>query len=83
VVRTACADPGTVEVSVQDTGTGIGGTASIFEPFYTTKAEGLGMGLSIARSIIEAHGGRIWAENNETGGATFHFALAAAGQEMA
>ena len=82
VVRTACSDPGTVEVSVQDAGTGIG-AAAIFEPFYTTKAEGMGMGLSIARSIIEAHGGRIWAENNETGGATFRFALAANGQETA
>jgi signal transduction histidine kinase len=82
VVRTACSDPGTVEVSVQDAGTGIG-AAAIFEPFYTTKAEGMGMGLSIARSIIEAHGGRIWAENNEAGGATFRFALTANGQETA
>jgi signal transduction histidine kinase/integral membrane sensor domain MASE1 len=83
VVRTACPDPGTVQVSVQDTGAGIATTANIFEPFYTTKAEGMGMGLSIARSIIEAHGGRIWAENNSTGGATFHFALTIAGREMA
>ncbi len=83
VVRTACSEPETVQVSVQDAGTGIAAAASIFEPFYTTKAEGMGMGLSIARSIIEAHGGRIWAENNSTGGATFHFALTIPGQETA
>jgi signal transduction histidine kinase/integral membrane sensor domain MASE1 len=83
VVRTACAEAGMVQVSVRDAGTGIATAASIFEPFYTTKAEGMGMGLSIARSIIEAHGGRIWAENNSTGGATFHFALAVTGQETA
>jgi signal transduction histidine kinase/integral membrane sensor domain MASE1 len=78
VVRTACGEPGTVEVAVQDAGTGVVADGQIFEPFYTTKADGLGMGLSIARSIIEAHGGRIWVENNSTGGATFRFALAAA-----
>jgi two-component system sensor kinase FixL len=81
VVRTVCGEPGTVEVAVQDAGTGVAAGGNIFEPFYTTKAEGLGMGLSIARSIIEAHGGRIWTENNAIGGATFHFALAAASPE--
>ena len=81
-VRTACGDSGMVQVSVQDEGTGIKGNGHIFEPFYTTKAEGMGMGLSIARSIIEAHGGRIWAENNPSGGATFHFALASTTPEI-
>jgi two-component system sensor kinase FixL len=81
VVRTTGGEPGLVQVSVEDAGTGIAAAESIFEPFYTTKAEGMGMGLSIARSIIEAHGGRIWAENNASGGATFHFALAVASPE--
>jgi PAS domain S-box-containing protein len=67
----------TVEVAVTDSGTGIPNDAfpRIFEPFYTTKPDGLGMGLSISRSIIEAHGGRISAGNNPEGGATFCFTL--------
>jgi signal transduction histidine kinase len=46
-----------------------------FQPFYTTKREGLGMGLSICRAIIEAHGGRLWGENDPDGGATFSFTI--------
>lgn len=70
---------GTVEVSVRDAGPGITtiDPARVFEPFYTTKQEGMGMGLSIARSIIEAHKGRISAENNAEGGATVRFHLPA------
>ena len=76
LVRTAQTN-GMAEVSVRDSGTGIGDLdpARVFEPFYTTKAEGMGMGLSIARSIIEAHDGRITAENNVDGGATVRFHL--------
>ena len=75
VVRTRNAER--AQVAVQDAGTGLsdGTEARIFEPFYTTKEAGMGMGLSIARSIIEAHGGSIWATNNQSRGATVHFAL--------
>jgi PAS domain S-box-containing protein len=68
---------GMIEVSVSDHGPGLTSDKldKIFQPFFTTKREGLGMGLSISRSIIEAHGGRLWAENNNGRGATFHFTV--------
>jgi two-component system sensor kinase FixL len=68
---------GRVEVSVRDHGTGLtsDNLTKIFDPFYTTKRDGLGMGLAISRSIIEAHGGRLWAENNADRGATFYFTI--------
>jgi two-component system sensor kinase FixL len=77
VLRTERADSCTVRVSVQDTGTGLpeGRKDLVFEPFYTTKPAGVGMGLAIVRSIVEAHGGAIWATNNSTLGATFHFTV--------
>jgi two-component system sensor kinase FixL len=64
-------------VTLRDWGSGIPTEAlsHIFEPFFTTKRAGLGMGLSISRSIVEAHGGRIWAANNSDGGATVGFAI--------
>jgi PAS domain S-box-containing protein len=70
-------DENAVRVSVRDMGTGIDEAyiASIFEAFYTTKPEGMGMGLSICRSIIEAHGGRLWAENNPDEGTTVSFTV--------
>jgi signal transduction histidine kinase len=66
-----------VEVMVSDTGPGIAAEKieQIFEPFFTTKTSGMGIGLSVSRTIIEAHAGRIWAENNPTRGATFRFTL--------
>jgi two-component system sensor kinase FixL len=62
---------------VQDSGIGLTEEVKsrLFEPFFTTRAKGMGMGLSISRSIIEAHGGRLWAESNGSGGATFQFTL--------
>ena len=75
--KTTTVGAGIVAVSVRDRGPGIARDklARIFDPFFTTKQEGMGLGLSIARSLIEAHGGRIWAENNADGGATFSFTL--------
>lgn len=68
---------GMVEVAVRDNGHGIpdGKPERLFESFYTSKPQGLGMGLPISRTIIEAHGGRLWAENNADRGATFRFTL--------
>jgi PAS domain S-box-containing protein len=76
-VRTRPGTDGLVELVVTDLGHGIepDKLPNLFEPFYTTKTNGMGMGLSIARRIIEAHRGRIWAENNGSGGAAFHVTL--------
>jgi signal transduction histidine kinase len=77
IVRTAMQDSGTVKASVTDFGTGIdeNNMDRLFETFYTTKPEGLGMGLSISQRIINAHGGNMAASNNPEGGATFAFTL--------
>jgi signal transduction histidine kinase len=66
-----------IRVAVSDCGPGLSMDKldKIFQPFFTTKGEGLGMGLSISRSIIDAHGGRLWAENNPDRGATFYFTV--------
>jgi signal transduction histidine kinase len=68
---------GAALVAVRDSGIGLDANAvgRVFEAFYTTKREGMGMGLSISRSIIEDHGGRLWAMANEDHGATFQFTL--------
>ncbi len=65
------------QVSVADTGSGVapGQVEQLFKPFHTTKTQGMGVGLSISRTIVEAHGGRIWAEPNPGGGTIFHFTL--------
>jgi C4-dicarboxylate-specific signal transduction histidine kinase len=80
-VRTRAEEPSQVVVSISDTGIGVGEdlTDRLFEPFYTTKASGMGMGLSVSRSIVESHGGRLWASVNRGPGATFTFTLPAAG----
>jgi PAS domain S-box-containing protein len=85
IISTTMESPDLVTVSVSDSGTGIRDDHkhSLFEPFFTTKNDGLGMGLRICRSIIEEHGGRIWAENNATGGATVSFSLKALKGESA
>jgi PAS domain S-box-containing protein len=77
VVTTAMQDGLAIMVSVRDSGSGVDpkNLERLFEPFYTTKADGLGMGLSISRTIIKAHGGTIGAENNPEGGAIFYFTL--------
>jgi signal transduction histidine kinase len=69
-----------VRVSVQDSGVGLSAEvmARLFEPFFTTRSKGIGMGLPISRSIVEAHGGRLWAESNGSGGAIFQFTLPSA-----
>jgi two-component system sensor kinase FixL len=77
VVGARLTDEDMVEVFVSDTGTGISPQAAeqLFQPFFTTKAEGMGVGLSISRTIVEAHGGRIWVEPNPAGGTVFRFTL--------
>jgi len=74
---------GEVLVSVADTGSGLAAVdrERIFDPFFTTKQEGMGMGLMFCRTMVEAHGGRLWASDNEPRGAIFQFWLPASGSE--
>jgi len=76
-ITSEAVEPGEVLVAVEDTGTGLdpATAARIFEPFFTTKPEGMGMGLSICRSIIDAHGGRFWAAPREPCGTVFRFTV--------
>ena len=79
VVANARVSDDMIEVEVSDTGSGFRDDVipNLFQTFFTTKDTGMGVGLSISRSIIEAHGGRMWAESNAVGGATFRFTLPA------
>ena len=83
-IRTDQCETGGVLVEVRDSGPGIDRDhlERVFEPFHTTKTSGVGMGLSICRSIIDAHGGRLWVEGNEPRGALFQFTLPAAQLEL-
>jgi signal transduction histidine kinase len=83
-VRSELGAEGQVLISVSDTGVGLpaGNVEQIFSAFFTTKPQGSGMGLAISRSIIESHGGRIWATANEGRGASFHFTLPTAAEAV-
>ena len=82
--RTGLVDDASAEVAIEDSGPGIPPEKAeqIFEPFFTTKPGGMGMGLSIARTIVESHRGRIWAENRREGGAMFRFRVPLAPREL-
>lgn len=85
VIRTGHEADGRVQLSVQDTGLGFEAHAveRLFEPFYTTKSDGMGIGLAVSRSIVEGHHGRLWAQANEGPGATFAFCVPGARQATA
>lgn len=82
-VTTACVGD-MVEISVADTGPGLPETvrARLFQPFVTTKPTGIGVGLSVCRTIVEAHGGKLRAENAPGGGTVFRFSLPRAGYDL-
>jgi signal transduction histidine kinase len=80
VVRTVRDEDDCVRLSVSDTGPGLDSpnVSKLFETFYTTKPDGMGIGLSISRSIVESHHGRLWATNDDGSGATFTFTIPSA-----
>jgi C4-dicarboxylate-specific signal transduction histidine kinase len=82
-IATRQEDGGGVGLTIRDSGPGLSPEilSRLFEPFFTTKPKGMGMGLAVSKSIIEAHEGRIWAEPQQDGGAVFHLSLPAAGEK--
>jgi C4-dicarboxylate-specific signal transduction histidine kinase len=85
LIRSRAQDAGQILVSVEDSGIGVSRQvmARLFEPFFTTRSQGMGMGLPISRSIIEAHGGRLWAESTLNQGSVFQFTLPFGGDAAA
>ena len=85
VIRSQMQDADQVRVSVEDSGSGVKAEimGRLFEPFFTTRSQGIGMGLPISRSIIEAHGGRLWAESTVNQGSVFQFTLPRGGNAAA
>ena len=83
-VKSQLGEDGQIEISVSDTGGGLplGKADRIFDAFFTTKSQGSGMGLAISKSIVESHGGRIWANGEGGRGVTFHFTLPTAVVEV-
>jgi signal transduction histidine kinase len=77
LIRSQIEESSHVTVSIQDSGIGVDADvmARLFEPFFTTRSEGIGMGLAISLSIIESHGGRLWAESTVNQGSVFRFTL--------
>jgi signal transduction histidine kinase len=77
LIRTGMDDGDRVRLSVRDAGVGVDPKSmnKLLDPFYTTKSDGMGIGLSVSSSIVERHGGRLWAEPNDGPGATFSFSI--------
>ena len=77
LVRSQMQDAEQIRVSIEDCGIGVTekNMSRLFEPFFTTRSQGIGMGLPISRSIVEAHGGRLWAESTVNEGSVFQFTL--------
>jgi two-component system, LuxR family, sensor kinase FixL len=85
IIRTVMSADGMVEVGVTDSGPGLAADVRerLFQPFVTTKSAGMGVGLSICRGIVEAHGGRMWLADHPGGGAAFHFTVPVADTDAA
>ncbi|MGA6983650.1 MAG: ATP-binding protein, partial [Candidatus Sulfotelmatobacter sp.] len=85
LIRSQIQDEREVRIAVEDSGIGVKAEimARLFEPFFTTRSQGIGMGLPISRSIIEAHGGRLWAESTVNQGSIFQFTLPGGGNTAA